>query len=70
VRERLCVCVCVCLPSGCGKEGCGLLPCSDVHPSALMQGEKRLVVTLNGKFLPYVEGKVEENVAQRPTGDK
>eukprot|EP00195_Chlamydomonas_chlamydogama_P007229 CAMPEP_0202900666 /NCGR_PEP_ID=MMETSP1392-20130828/11971_1 /ASSEMBLY_ACC=CAM_ASM_000868 /TAXON_ID=225041 /ORGANISM="Chlamydomonas chlamydogama, Strain SAG 11-48b" /LENGTH=200 /DNA_ID=CAMNT_0049587103 /DNA_START=27 /DNA_END=629 /DNA_ORIENTATION=- len=34
----------------------------DTTPGKL--GEKRIVVTLNGKFLPYVEGKAADNVAQ------
>jgi cyanate lyase len=29
------------------------------------EGEPRVVITFNGKFLPYVEQKVEDNVAQR-----
>eukprot|EP00891_Asterochloris_glomerata_P004668 jgi/Astpho2/4668/Aster-00232 len=30
------------------------------------QGEKRLVISLNGKFLPHVEQKVEDNTAKPP----
>jgi cyanate lyase len=29
------------------------------------EGEPRVVITFNGKFLPYVEQKVEDNVAHR-----
>lgn len=30
------------------------------------EGEARVVITMNGKFLPYTEQKVEDNVMQRP----
>lgn len=33
-----------------------------------LEGEDRVVITFNGKFLPYVEQRVEDNVAQREPG--
>ena len=32
------------------------------------EGEPRVVITFNGKFLPYVVQRVEDNVAQRGSG--
>lgn len=29
------------------------------------EGEERVVITFNGKFLPFIEQKVSDNVAQR-----
>ncbi|GAX75498.1 hypothetical protein CEUSTIGMA_g2941.t1 [Chlamydomonas eustigma] len=49
--------------------GDGIMSAIDMYASVDTvvgkQGEKRAVVTFNGKFLPYVEGKVADNVAQR-----
>jgi cyanate lyase len=30
-----------------------------------LEGEPRVVITFNGKFLPFVEQRVEGNIAQR-----
>jgi cyanate lyase len=30
-----------------------------------LEGEPRVIITFNGKFLPYVEQRVADNVAQR-----
>jgi len=48
--------------------GDGIMSAIDVYPSVDVvvgkQGEKRVVVTFNGKYLAYVEGKLEDNVVQ------
>jgi cyanate lyase len=38
----------------------------DVGTTTGRQGETRVVVTLNGKFLPFIEQKLNENTAQSP----
>lgn len=35
-----------------------------------VQGERRVVITFNGKFLPYVEQRIQDNVAQRQPQQK
>lgn len=38
----------------------------DVGTTTGKQGEKRVVITFNGKFLPFIEQKSEDNTAKSP----
>eukprot|EP00545_Synedropsis_sp_CCMP1620_P012395 CAMPEP_0119009530 /NCGR_PEP_ID=MMETSP1176-20130426/4427_1 /TAXON_ID=265551 /ORGANISM="Synedropsis recta cf, Strain CCMP1620" /LENGTH=169 /DNA_ID=CAMNT_0006962065 /DNA_START=72 /DNA_END=581 /DNA_ORIENTATION=+ len=38
----------------------------DVGTTTGKQGEKRVVITFNGKFLPFLEQKAEDNTAKSP----
>ena len=54
-------------PSSSLGLGAGSTPAGPPPPPQVKgaEGEDRVVITFNGKFLPYVEQRVEDNVAQR-----
>lgn len=38
----------------------------DVGTTTGQHGEKRVVITFNGKFLPHIEQKMDDNTAKSP----